>query len=88
MQYRVKRTDLRLLGREIGLTANIDSVCIDATTATAAVAQFIAARRLHLIGTVDPATGGTANAMCKDGDGQIIVIRAFPDPDALAAQAR
>lgn len=81
MRYRVKRTDLsKLSADEVTLTANVETAHIDAANAVAAVLDFVRANKLRIIGQVEDATGGSANAVCKDPEGRFAIIRAFPEP--------
>lgn len=84
MLYRVKQTDLSLsLETQSWLTPNVDTDDIESPNAVDAVAEFIRRRKLERVGAIDEATGGSANAMCRYGEGRYAVVRAFPIPEEM-----
>ena len=81
MKYRVKRTDLLNLSTgELSLSP-LDTALLEAPHACGAVALFLHGRQFNLIGKIEEGTGGTASALCKDVDGRLITVRAWPSAD-------
>ena len=83
VRYRVKQTNLNLsLESPRWLQPNVDTIDIEAATATEALEQFLRQRGLQKLGAIDEARSGTANTMCRlRGEQQYAVIRAFPVPE-------